>query len=283
MTIALGLLASDGVVLAADTQMGITDYLKSEQGKIAYGGRQLADGTNVTAIAIAGAGNVAYIEHVQRDFVSDYLNTTPAVTVHEVEERYQGKLKQFFRDHIEPFSLYPSNERPDLGLILAVKSGAIYRLWATEKNLMTEHHTCTAVGIGAMYAKILLNQYFGTMTSLGAMLLASYIVFRVKDIIDGCGKRTDVVALHRRGIGILTDDKIRRLEDLFDEYSKLEAELLHHILYDQVSSIKMKPSGSIKTQISKLRRKIEHLVVPTNVPTPRPSRRDRKSQRPSQE
>ena len=64
MTIALGMLAGDGIiVLAADTQLGETEYLKTGEGKIAMStSRVVSDHTKTRSFAITGAENVPYLD-----------------------------------------------------------------------------------------------------------------------------------------------------------------------------------------------------------------------------
>ena len=56
MTIALGILASDGVVVATDTQETVQGYWKRHEGKIQAA--QTAQG----AVVVAGAGRAAYAD-----------------------------------------------------------------------------------------------------------------------------------------------------------------------------------------------------------------------------
>src|SRR5713101_7992480 len=54
VTIALGILARNGVVIAADTQVGMPEYLKMGRGKIAFGA-QPSDQDDVRMLAVTGA------------------------------------------------------------------------------------------------------------------------------------------------------------------------------------------------------------------------------------
>src|SRR5689334_2672892 len=67
MTIALGVLAWDGIVVAADRELG-TDYLKTDQGKIISWSHGVA-GEFISGIVISGAGMDGYLHHIRNQMM----------------------------------------------------------------------------------------------------------------------------------------------------------------------------------------------------------------------
>lgn len=222
MTIGIGLLARGGVVVAADTQTGIPNDVKMGYGRIAFAER---------GFAITGAGNASYIEALRFSEVEWYLENNRDLTLQNIEDHLVDRVAEFHENHILPFAQYQSYERPDVQLLIAARKDQRYCLWSTENNTLIPRWQYGAVGIGGMFAKTLLHQFWITDGDVGIMsLLAAYVVFRVKEHIDGCGHDTDIVVLHGGGAQYANRKKIRQLEEIFREYSWLEAGMLHHAL-----------------------------------------------------
>jgi hypothetical protein len=232
VTIALGILATDGVVLASDTQVGITDYLKTGQGKIACCITRTLPGSasQTNTLAVTGAGNTTYLLASHRAMM-DCLSTPEAsINPNTLQVELQAALGQFYEGHILPFSGYPPNERPELQLVIGAQQGDEYTIWATEKNLLVREYQFAAVGVGAMYARILLGNLYAELDLRTAAALAAFVVFQVKQCIDGCGHDTDILVL-RNGLPGATDRELtRKLEEQFREYSTIEASALHYAL-----------------------------------------------------
>src|SRR5581483_9538843 len=157
VTIALGIL-SDGVVLVADSEIGV-DYLKTNAGKIGWVGRTSARPAENSAIAVTGSGNVAYLQHIQRDFQKYIAPGEKAPSTAEFGVIAQQYVDQFYGKHILPFAAY-GNERPNVDLVLACSDSDDSALWSTSLNVVTRQEAYAAVGVGEMYARILFNQLF---------------------------------------------------------------------------------------------------------------------------
>src|SRR5438132_1411166 len=86
MTIALGILASNGVVLAADTEESYEGW-KGEHGKITGVGAQATKGGN--CCLITGAGDALYIDAIARDLRELVSRNSATSTVEELlKERF---------------------------------------------------------------------------------------------------------------------------------------------------------------------------------------------------
>jgi hypothetical protein len=150
-------------------------------------------------------------------------------------------VRQFHVDHIAPFppSDYP-NDGPAVSLIIATEqhvkvSGQtryLHGLWATEKSIMARYHEFAAVGVGAGHATNLLNRLWldRDMNLVGTAILAAFIVFHVKDYVDGCGNYTDLVAIKDADSVFLTRDQATKLEAVFRQMSRKTERIVANFL-----------------------------------------------------
>jgi hypothetical protein len=251
VTIGLGMLSHDGVVIAADRQLGMTEFLKMGRGKIAFAnsGPFPGDPGELSSFAVTGAGNVHYLEHLQRHFLNQHG------AIHEFKDLVERDIQAFYRDHVLPFSVYPPNERPDVWLILAAVRNGKKLLLYTEKNVVTESFDCCAVGAGAMYANILLQRLFRRLHGTSAMLLAAYVIFQTKECIDGCGNETDIICLQADGVHYFGAEQMERIEDLFRAYAKVETDLVHCI-FSGKNEPALDTIGTVANDIHRLRESV---------------------------
>jgi hypothetical protein len=229
MTIAIGMLARDGVVIAADTQMGVTDWLKTGQGKIAFAtSGSVNDPQNKQAFAVTGAGDGGYLDALRTKMIGCFTKDYSTGPLTHIENNIQDELTEFHEAHVERFSQW--NDRPDFWLLMGAQRGSQRLLWTTKKNLVIPHYQHAAVGAGEMYAKILMNRIYSEMDSDATALLAAYVIFQVKESVDGCGRETDIVTLRTKGPSFTDRDEIRALEEVFREYARFEGSILTQTL-----------------------------------------------------
>jgi hypothetical protein len=198
MTICLGITANDGIVVAADT-LESTDYLKNEKSKVmyAFGTIQMGqpESRPRSAALICGAGDSGYVESLQTRLVSVFLDNQN-VTGDELRDEFEGCLKDFYRAHIIPFATYPSRDRPDVEMLIAANSGHHLSLWISEKTTVRRGTLYKAIGVGSTLAEIMLGRLWKPMNVDAARMLAAYVVFMVKESVEGCGKFTTIDTLH---------------------------------------------------------------------------------------
>jgi hypothetical protein len=112
--------------------------------------------------------------------------------------------------------------RSGQGVLLATDHGATWR----SKDYI-------AVGAGREHASILLSQIMPEARPLPAeraAYLAAYVIYQVKEYIEGCGKKTQVVVLKHGKGEYLSKEKIALLEYRFGSYSDLNTLSLNYIL-----------------------------------------------------
>lgn len=122
MTIALGILTPDGVVVAADTQesWGYQGGAKVSGYKILS--RVVRPSGRERAMASTGAGNSGLLDYVSQGLVDDFVN---AKEPDAVARQFRAQVAEFYREHIFPHHVLPQQERPEVALIVGAnwKSG----------------------------------------------------------------------------------------------------------------------------------------------------------------
>lgn len=186
MTIALGVLASNGVVLAADTEMSWGDARKTEGSKIVV--------IENAGLAIAGAGDGGFIDALSQELQHTIVRST-SDKISDIGRAIQANLVRFYREHILPWN----DPQLDVSLLIALERGERRVLWVTHKTTLRPS-VCAAIGMGSAEADSLLVQLFGLTKTpyidiAVAQATAAYIAYVVKDRVPGCGKNTDIVRL----------------------------------------------------------------------------------------
>lgn len=211
MTVALGFVANDGIVLGADMQQTIGD-IKTYDGKIglyifSHGG----------VIAAVGAGDVDYIQTaiswVAKDFPS-------FVTPERVESELRKRCLRFFDEHLSRWAFFPGGERPTVELLIAISGKkvppALFHFWGTAFVRVY----AKAIGSGVLLANDLISRYCRHRTYTVDQLssLAIHILSKVKDGVVGCGGPTHLVGLRKGGDFALVDmAEVKQLEKKFSE------------------------------------------------------------------
>lgn len=239
MTIALGMLATDGIVFAADTQVTAPDFLKIDSGKVQITLCPVDDimvrhaqGALYRSFGIAGSGNAAYLPDLYQKFGGVFSDLRGMNELQDPHARIQDALREFYDLHILPFSSYPSGERPDIWLVMGAQVGRLRKLWYTEKNLLIKGFQYVAVGAGATYARVLLQRLYSELDSTHAAILAAFIIFQVKENVDGCGHDTDIFVLRRDSPMMVERYAVRELEETFRKYLRIESAFLRSAITD---------------------------------------------------
>jgi 20S proteasome alpha/beta subunit len=109
VTIALGIIARDGIVIAADREEG-DGYLKTDRGKIL----QVFRGRNpVGWIAISGAGNGPALDEVAR-LLGDTFCEEEESTAGQAKDALTKVHRSYYEKTVLPFA---PTERPDYELV----------------------------------------------------------------------------------------------------------------------------------------------------------------------
>lgn len=226
MTIALGILAADGVVIAADTQENV--------GAMKVSGRKIftrRDPHRGRAFSATGAGNSGYLDAISQRLAKEFERARSPL---KTEELMGSRLLSFYRDHIFPLNAIPARERPGTELIVGLTwKGHRHRLFASEDSTLHEAKDHAAVGAGADFAMMMLDRVVSRKHDLPlelAGVLAAYVVFNVKEYMPDCGKGTHVTML-REGEGhYFSEAAIATMEYNFKLYHQLDGIAVNYML-----------------------------------------------------
>jgi hypothetical protein len=228
MTIALGFLAGNSQILAADTQMS-TDTERVSQGKIWFHATMPDETNGGGIVAITGAGDEFNLRALQSD-LSELFSKTRTESMDEFETAMARLIKTFYKDHV---AITPDMaQRPEVELIIAARRGTYSRMWVTKRNRISRAHSPVAVGIGAPYAQNLLGDLSLPQQPEISMLLAAYTVFLVKRRNLWVGMDTHVYCLDSSTIAFprgLGGSDCRKLEEMFRQCIGVNARALHRI------------------------------------------------------
>lgn len=204
MTIAIGMLARGGMVIAADTEESTGDYMKGQKGKVACfysqdGKPGTFAGECVSSCAVAGAGNSGYVQGLIGQLGDAFIanpelqpNPPLGVPQESLQSKFSECIHRFYREHIIPFASYPERKRPDVEMLIAVQRKTIFALFASEKTVLNSVMPYKAIGWGSTFAELLLDKLWCGMSVEQAEVLAAYIVFMTKESVETCGKYTTI-------------------------------------------------------------------------------------------
>jgi 20S proteasome alpha/beta subunit len=223
VTIAVGVLAQGGAVVAADREETFGDYAKLDQLKVRLAPYTSEREPVYPLIVGSGFGIYAdaFVQYLKRRSRQEALKGPV-----EPGDTLQLALTEFFRDHVEPFAHYPYAERPYFEVLVVHPQAEGARLFQTTYNVAYEPDRYAVIGAGVTAARSVLDPLVkqgGFFSIEDTALIAMYAVLRAKDTIPGCGKQTDLFVVRGRGMERLPpggEDKIdsllRRIPDDID-------------------------------------------------------------------
>lgn len=216
MTIALGILASDGVVVAADSQETVQGYWKRREGKIA------AISTREGSVLVSGAGRAGYADSLGQAILELFLDA-PDWSDGKLEQSIARLLLDFHQRHVAPYA-----DLPEVQMLIAWqrRSEKLGRLLATDRSAIVDagiHKGQVSIGVGAGHVQPMLDRLHDAFRSADVMtkaVLAAYCVFHAKQSVDGCGHLTQVTYITDGKLNGLSRPYVRALESAFEAYSE---------------------------------------------------------------
>src|SRR5579862_8191685 len=114
MTIAVGMMCGEGIVICADMEQTL-DYVKMFDGKVTESIFFISE----FMISIAGAGHGEYIDAAKMAILSNFPQEIQGrrISAEEIEKELRVRTLDFFKDHLLIFS---EKERPELELLIGV-------------------------------------------------------------------------------------------------------------------------------------------------------------------
>jgi hypothetical protein len=246
MTIALGIIARDGLVVAADSEES-SGYLKTDELKILTVMGSHSSGAGL----ITGAGTSDYIDALKYD-IADLFLDHPELNDKALQRALGQFLKQFYEDHVIPFAVYPEDDRPDLRMLFGVHRGFHSHLFFTNRSVVGRAGPYKTIGMGSTFAKMLLDRLWRPNLDVkSAEVLAAYVIFMAKESVESCGKFTSISTLHGptvqdteqgsqlvpavRPVTHVAWTEIDRLEEVFKrEWSRAEQDLIWSLISKEI-------------------------------------------------
>jgi hypothetical protein len=251
MTIILGMRATDGIVLAADSEETYASGGRVQVQKILTQHQLGLETGQIGGMAIAGAGDSDYIDCIGLE-LADYFQQTEK-SLAQLAQGFRQKIKTFYKHHVIPFAQYPAEDRPDFSLLIAVSRGGKHGLWMTNNNTMRPIFDYAADGAGADFASALLNRlWVRGLTTNQAQLIAGYAVFETKNFCQYCGKDTHIVCVRDGTVTSPPQGSINLAESQFRLSNALFASGLHYIFGIHESE----PQGGFKAALDAIRKKL---------------------------
>lgn len=216
MTIGIGMIGKDCLVMATDTQESSGNYMKTDQQKLmTFCAHSSGTGTATLlqpgACIVAGAGDSGYVRALRAKMGMAFLDN-PEVRLSKgldenyIEPLFEGELQKFYSNHILPFAAYPSRDRPDVEMMIGAFRNHELRLYVTEKTALIGLNPYEAIGIGCTYAKLLLDRLWEPhLPAQELAALAAYIIFMTKESVENCGKYTTIATIY--GSKVVVQDK----------------------------------------------------------------------------
>jgi len=188
MTIAAGFRADGGVVLSADTQETIPDYLKTHASKIA-----VFQYREEFRLALTGAGGSDMIQMIYQELMDKFQEDKkwdyPVLESAVRNVVYDAQIK-----HVLP---YPSNDRPNFQLLIALQvKGKQVRLLKSVDTTVRRVEDFACVGEVALAHYAAGAVQFSEMPVCFARSYAIYMLQLVKAFSPNCGKRTEVTVFY---------------------------------------------------------------------------------------
>jgi 20S proteasome alpha/beta subunit len=234
VTIAAGYVGMNGIVLCADTQETIPDYIKGNTDKIRY---FFDRGLHV---AVTGAGDSELIEtigeRIEKALFRDYSPNTFRFT-DEVRDIIQQEMSSSFRQYIIPYASFPDRPSCELLILVSVDNDVnnyecLFKARDTTVREIQYEGAC--VGAGIIIAQSLFERLCTSFMELDELVLAiCYVMFQAKKSVIGCGGKTDLIfsASKQHIFGGVSSIDIGLLERQFDSCE----ETVNHLILDMVN------------------------------------------------
>lgn len=225
MTVAVGFMCTDGIVLAADREISTPTVKLDDQKAWLYSyPKQTDDTAPLLRVGIAGAGDYSFIKFAAERIdaqLDAWIAQHGAVEIDDVNDAIQTVLTDVHHEHLYPYG--QPHERPTIDLLIGIwlRSGRM-RLARSSLTAVTKVWNYEAVGIGSDLANFLVRRFYSQRIPLSsAMFWASYALMHAKKYVPGVGGGSDIIALFKSGTaGHLKAEHIAKYEKYAIEFEK---------------------------------------------------------------
>jgi 20S proteasome alpha/beta subunit len=200
MTIAAGFRFSDGLLLCADTQLTVPNYMKLGGSKIVPIDFVSNGGSKVV---FAITGTIAYahmaIEHCRRGLAAQ---APDKMTSADIMMTIEDALEGFCQDHLYKHSAF---ERGEITVQMLVGAWSHLdrnlTLLATRDNAVTIVRDYECLGLGQFLAHYLIPTMFrhSGMGLRDTVNVALHVLRETKSFVDSCGGGSELIVLRKDG------------------------------------------------------------------------------------
>ncbi|HUY14501.1 MAG TPA: hypothetical protein VMX16_12895 [Terriglobia bacterium] len=188
MTAVIGMVCSDGIVIAADQQISVPGQFKYHECKI-----EVQDRSPDWIVTFAYAGSPSLMKEAKGKILEKLRKDVPDVTPEAVHAVAESVLEGMGRQYVEL----------DLQLLIAtvtVSSLELLRFDGQSRALYAaDGFNCLGVGDSSLIRFLSDALYSKTMSIYDAANLAVYLIDKAKKYIDHCGGETDLITIKRSG------------------------------------------------------------------------------------
>lgn len=223
MTIAVGAIAADGILIAADTEVNDT-VNKTKQSKILWMRSQVRLGD--FSMIVTGSGDLPYLRILAQKIKDGLAAHKIDLTFDKVEVTIAEIIHKFFSDHVFPMN-NPAFDEPSLIIGCQYPAGVvdgntdyIPQLWKSSRSAIALSGEFAAVGVGKSEAINSLYHLRGPRSELipikQLVPMMIYAISRVKDVVPGCGNDTYICCSINGKPLTVNFDYINTLEAFFE-------------------------------------------------------------------
>ncbi|MFZ1085721.1 MAG: hypothetical protein WAN35_12215 [Terracidiphilus sp.] len=223
MTIIFGILESDRIIFAADTEE-TGQFMKISTPKLHSYSRD-----NGECLVIGGAGSVPPVEALQQRLGKTFMDDSDSF-----EEVAEVIIKQFYDEHVA------NQQDLDFWLIVggSFKSGEHqynHRLWVAERGIMRDSDGIAVIGIGKDVARTLLKKSLVRSHFPISELSSVHIIQLVKSQAQYCGMESMIWSLSGPDVFKMSIKHIQRAEELSRRYDELNKNVFSALFATEAS------------------------------------------------
>ncbi|MGA7792169.1 MAG: hypothetical protein WCA19_03965 [Candidatus Acidiferrales bacterium] len=226
MTIAAAFNCPEGLVLCADSQETVGDFLKRSEPKIVVKANGCLESGEIDEprAVFACAGDGPFIDMTVEKLWRQMGRTRP--THGDMIDAMEDEL---IRIHQRYWPLYPERERPMLQMLVGLYAPEDSpTLWKVDGPIVTEVKTYDCIGYGLSLGKYIGDRLFTTkMETSEAALLAIYLLEQAKNAVQYCGGESHVIMMPLPGwICRLSQDRVNKAVTAFAKFEEQSNRLL---------------------------------------------------------
>ena len=192
MTIAIGILCSDGIVLSADSQETFNEYAKLQRAKVF----ELSLIHPDVKVVIAGSGDSNFYDAL-RERLEDGIDMAEPDLIsirNKIEEVIVGYCTRVW-------PLYAAQkDRPSAQMLIGIRATDGFALLHTEGPITRQGNSPECIGFGADFSLYHLKKLFkNTMLCAEVCPIAAYVLDLAKENVEFCGGASDVFVIPSSG------------------------------------------------------------------------------------